>query len=297
MKTAIDYFNAAITADPSYAAAYAGLADSFALAGDWEYGLMSPQEAWQQASKAARKALEIDGNLGAAHASLAFSMDLYAWNWSAAEQEYQLAIALSPNYATAHHWYAFHLLVLGRYQEGIAELRKAQSLDPLSLIISADLADALCIAHLYDQSIEQSSKTLQMDSNFALAHYEMGQALEQKHLYDQAIESFEQAIEHGGHSAVFDSNLAHAYAVSGRRDAALHILKELEDRHDRYPAAYANVALAYVGLGDFDSAMARLEQAYAARVNPSILLRPGFDPIRTDPRFESLLERIREFSP
>ena len=293
LKRAIDYFNTAIAIDPGYAAAYAGLADSYALAGDWEYGLLSPQEAGPKATAAAQRALAINDGLGPAHASLGLAMDLYTWEWSAAEAEYQQAIALMPNYATAHDWYGFHLLVMGRNEEALGELRKAESLDPLSLIISADIADALCIAHLYDASIEQSNKALAMDPNFAVAQYQLGQAFEQKHLHEQAISHYQRAIELAGHSAVFDSNLAYSYAAAGRKDEALSIVRALEAREDRYPGAYANIALAYVGLGDADTAMAWLEKAYAARVNPSILLRPAFDPLRADPRFQSLMQRIR----
>src|SRR5262249_43215999 len=136
-------------------------------------------------------------------------------------------------------------------------------------------------------------RTLALDSNFALAHYELGQALEQKHLHSQAIAQFQRAIELSGHSAAFDSNLAHAYAVAGQKEQARRILQDLEARHAQYPAAYANIALAYVGLGDPQTAMAWLEKAYAARVNPSILLRPAFDPLRSDARFQALLKRIR----
>src|SRR5256886_16448118 len=124
------------------------------------------------------------------------------------------AIELNPGYATAHHWYAWHLLVMGRNSEGIFELRRAESLDPLSLIISADLADALCIAHLYDESVQQSKKTLEMDPNFAVAHYQLGQAFEQKRMHDEAIAEFQRATELSGHSRAFDSNLAYVYAVS-----------------------------------------------------------------------------------
>jgi TolB-like protein/DNA-binding winged helix-turn-helix (wHTH) protein/Flp pilus assembly protein TadD len=292
LRAAIEYFNAAVSADPGYAEAYAGLADSYALAGDWEYGVLSPEQAWPLANAAARKALSLDDSLGAAHASLAFALDLYAWDWDTAETEFRRAISLSPNYATAHHWYAFHLLLTGHDQEAISELRKAESLDPLSLIISADTADALCIAHLTDQSIAQSEQLLAMEPNFALAHYELGQALEQKHQYDEAIRRLRRAIELGGHSALFDSNLAHVYAVSGRRDDAVHILRDLEAQHAENPAAYANIALVYVGLGDADSAFSWLQKACRARANPSILLRPGFDPIRADQRFRSLWERM-----
>ena len=292
LKSAIDYFNNAVAVDPSYAEAYAGLADSYALAGDWEYGLLAPQEAWPKAIQAAKKALELDGSLGEAHASLAFALDLFAWDWGSAETEYQRALALSPNYATAHDWHGFHLLVVGRNGEAIAELRKAENLDPLSLIIGADIADALCIAHLYDQSIAQSRKTLAMDPNFAVAHYMLGQALEQKHLHEEAITHLRRAIELGGHSAAFDSNLAYAYATSGHKEEAMRLLESLRAKEDQNPTADANIALAYTGLGDHDSAIAWLEKAYSARVNPSILLRPAFDPVRSDARFQSLLRRM-----
>ena len=180
LRKAIDYFDRAIEEDPKFAKAYTGLANSYALSGDWEYGILSPQDAFPKAKAAATKALALDDHLAEAHTSLAFILDLYAWDWESAEEEYKRAIALYPGYATAHHWFAWHLLVTGRSSEGIAQLRTAESLDPLSLIISADLADALCIAHRYDESVQQSRRTLEMDPNFAIAHYELGQALEQK---------------------------------------------------------------------------------------------------------------------
>jgi tetratricopeptide (TPR) repeat protein len=231
----------------------------------------------------------LDDSLGEAHASLAFAMDLYDWDWASADREYQRAIALNPGYATAHHWYAWHLNVMGRNGEGIFELRKAESLDPLSLIISADLADALCIAHLYDESVQQSRKTLEMDPNFALAHYQLGQAFQQKHMHEEAIAELQRAIELSGSNAAFNSNLAYAYAASGRRDQALKIAQELETRQGH---ADANIALIYVGLGDKDQAMIWLNKAYQGRFNPSILLRPAFDPLRADARFQDLLRRI-----
>src|SRR6266487_2112257 len=163
LKKAIDYFSLAIEKDPNYAEAYTGLADSYALSGDWEYAILSPRDASPKAKAAATKALALDDSLGEAHTSLAFALDLYDWDWASADKEYQRAIALNPGYATAHHWYAWHLIVMRRNSEGIFELRKAESLDPLSLIMSADLADALCIAHLYDESVQQSRKTLEME--------------------------------------------------------------------------------------------------------------------------------------
>jgi TolB-like protein/DNA-binding winged helix-turn-helix (wHTH) protein/Tfp pilus assembly protein PilF len=292
LKKAIGYFDLAIDKDPNYAKAYTGLADSYALSGDWEYGILSPQDAFPKAKAAATKALALDDNLAEAHTSLAFILDLYEWDWESAEKEYKRAIALYPGYATAHHWYAWHLIVTGRTSEGIAQLRTAESLDPLSLIISADLADALCIAHLYDESVQQSRKTLEMDPNFAIAHYELGQAYEQKNMHDEAIEEFKRAIQLSGDNEIFNANLSYAYATSGRREEASKMVKELEDRPSQHSSTDANIALIYVGLGDKDQAMVWLNKAYQARFNPSILLRPAFDPLRSDTRFQDLLRRI-----
>jgi TolB-like protein/DNA-binding winged helix-turn-helix (wHTH) protein/Flp pilus assembly protein TadD len=292
LRKAVDYFDRAITTDPGYANAYSGLADSYALMGDWEYGILSPRDAFPRAKAAATKALALDANLSEAHTSLAFILDLYDWGWASAEKEYKLALALNPGYATAHHWYAWHLMVMGRNGEGIAELKKAENLDPLSLIISADLADALCIARRYDESVQQSQKTIAMDPYFAVAHYQLGQALMQKHKHDEAIAEFRRAIELSGGNTTVESNLANAYAVSGRKEEAMKAVKDLESRQSQDSSAAANIALIYVGLGDNARAMIWLDKAYRARFNPSILLRPVFDPLRSDPRFQDLLRRI-----
>jgi len=292
LKKAIDYFSRAVETDPTYAEAYSGLADSYALAGDWLYGVLPPGDAFRQARAAATRALTLDDTLGEAHTSLAFALDLYAWDWATAEKEYKRAIELNPSYATAHHWYGWHLLVMGRTSEGIFEMRRAESLDPLSLIISADLAEALCTAHLYDESVQQIKRTLDMDPNFAVAHYQLGQVLAQKHLHNEAIPEFQRAIELSGHSGAFDSNLAYVYAVSGQKVKAENIIKDLEARPDKNPSIYANIALVYVGLGDDDQAMLWLNKAYEAQFNPSILLRPGFDPLRSDARFVDLRRRL-----
>jgi len=292
LRTAIDYFRRAITIDPSYAEAYAGLADSYAVAGDWKYGVLPPLDAFPKATAAAAKALVLDASLGEAHASLAYALDLYGWDWVAAETEYKQAIQLNPGYATAHQWYSWHLFMVGRDDDALNELRRAESLDPLSLIINADIADALCVAHRYDEAVEQSEKTLKMDANFAVGHYELGQALVQKHMYDQAIVEFQRAIELSGHSGAFDSNLGYAYAVSGRKEEALKIVDELESRHPTNYSVDADIALIYVGLDDRDEAINRLNKAFDARFKASILRRPAFDPLRSDPRFQDLLRRM-----
>jgi TolB-like protein/DNA-binding winged helix-turn-helix (wHTH) protein/Flp pilus assembly protein TadD len=292
LKEAIAYFKRSINIDPSSAEAYSGLADTYALAGDWEYGILPPAEAFPLAKAAAEEAVVLNERLGEAHTSLAFVLDLYYWDWDGAEKQYRQAINLAPGYAVAHHWYAWHLLVLGKNAEGMFEMRKAESLDPLSPIIRSDVADALADSHLYQESVQQSRKVLALDPNFAIGHFQLAEALVQEHQYEEAIAELQQAIKLSGHLASFDANLAHAYALSGRRADALKIAKEMETRPDLNPSANASIALIYVGLGDLDEAMRWLNKAYDARFNPSILIRPGFDPLRSDPRFRELRQRL-----
>jgi TolB-like protein/DNA-binding winged helix-turn-helix (wHTH) protein/Flp pilus assembly protein TadD len=292
LREAINYFKRSISIDPSNAEAYSGLADTYALAGDWEYGIMPPAEAFPLAKAAANEALALNDRLGEAHTSLAFVLDLYYWDWSAAERQYKLAINLNPGYAVAHHWYAWHLLVLGKNAEGMFEMRQAERLDPLSLIIRSDVADALCSLHLFEESVQQSRKTLALDPNFAVGHFQLAEALVQQRQYDAAIREFQRAIAISGHLAAFDANLAHAYAVSGRKTEALKIALDMQTLANLNPSADANIALIYVGLGDLDQAMAWLNKAFDARFNPSILIRPAFDPLRVDPRFRALRHRV-----
>jgi len=292
LREAIDYFKRSISLDASNPEAYSGLADAYALAGDWEYGIMPPAEAFPLAKAAAIEALALNDRLGEAHTSLAFVLDLYFWDWNAAEQQYKLAINLNPGYAVAHHWYAWHLLVLGRNSEGMFEMRQAERLDPLSLIIRSDVADALSSLHLFEESVQQSRKTLALDPNFAIGHFQLAEALVQQRHYDAAIGEFQRAIAISGHLAAFDANLAYAFALSGRKAEALNIALEMETRANLNPSADANIALIYVGLGNLDQAMAWLNKAYDARFNPSILIRPGFDALRADSRFRDLRHRV-----
>jgi tetratricopeptide (TPR) repeat protein len=292
LRRAVEYFNQATEKDPLYAQAYSGLADSYALMGDWEYGVLPPTEALPKAKAAAVRALSLDDGLGEAHTSLAFVLDLFDWNWQAAEKEYQRAVELSPNYATAHQWLTWHLIVMGRNDEAIAEMRRAENLDPLSLIISADMADVLLVARRYDESIQQSRRTMEMDPAFPVTHYQLGQAFLQKRRYAEGIQELQQSIALSGGNQTFRSNLAYAYAKSGRRSEALEILSDLKNRSGNGFSNAAEIALVYVGLDDKDQAMNWLEQSYQERFNPSILMRPCFDPLRSDPRFQGLLGRI-----
>jgi TolB-like protein/DNA-binding winged helix-turn-helix (wHTH) protein/Flp pilus assembly protein TadD len=292
LKVALAYFKQAIEEDPKYAKAYSGLADTYALLGDWQYAVMTPKEAFPEAKAAAIHALELDNTLGEAHNSLAFVLDGFDWDLDAGGKEFQRAIELNPGYATAHHWFAWHLSLLGRFDEAITEMRKAENLDPLSLIINADLAELLDLAHFYDESIRQSRKTIEMDPNFAVAHNQLGQAYLQKHMYAEAVAELKKAVQLSGDSPTCIANLARAYVASGERGEALTLLGNLKKRSNPGYSNATEIAMIYASLGDTDQAMTWLEKGYQERFNPGVLLRPGFDPLRSDPRFQNLLRRI-----
>ena len=200
LRAALAYFNQAIEEDPKYAQAYSGLADTYALLGDWQYAVMTTKEALPKAKAAAVKALDLDSTLGEAHNSLAFCLDGFDWDLESGGKEFRRAIELNPGYATAHHWYAWHLALLRRYDEAIAEMKKAQNLDPLSSLLDADLAELLALANSYDESIVQSRKAIEMDPNFALAHNQLALAYLQKHMNEDAVAELQKAVRLSGGS-------------------------------------------------------------------------------------------------
>jgi TolB-like protein/Tfp pilus assembly protein PilF len=293
-KKAIEYFDEAIAADPSYALAYAGVADSYALLGFHGWGIMAPGEAFPKAKAAAEKALQIDPNLAEAHVSLGMVQQNYDWDLAGAEKEFQQAIELNPNYATAHQGYALNLAVRQRYLEAIAEIKKAQEVDPLSLIINTTVAWVLYFARQYDEMIEQCHKTLELDPNFPSTHWVLGQAYRQKRMYEKAIVEFQKAVDLSGEDPVRIAVLGHAYAVAGQRGEAQKIIEELGEisKHRYFPPYF--IALIYVGLNDQDQAFAWLESAFVERSAGLIFLKtePMFDPVRSDPRFQALLRKV-----
>jgi TolB-like protein/DNA-binding winged helix-turn-helix (wHTH) protein/Flp pilus assembly protein TadD len=293
LKKAVEYFNLALQKDPECTQAFAGLADAYSLLGDWEYAVMAPKDAYAKAKDAARKAIELDEALGEAHISLAFCLDNFDWDWARAGAEFNRGIQLSPGYATGHQWYAWHQAATGHIESALAEMRKAELLDPLSLIISADFAELLLVARRFDDAIMQARRTGELDPFFPLAHYELGQALIQKQQYAEGIAELQKAIElSSGDNSSYRLNLAYAYAVSGRKEEAREILTSLKNPSGQVFSNAPEIALAYAGLGDRDKSLTWLEEAYSQRFNPGVMLRPGFDSLRSDPRFESLLLRV-----
>jgi DNA-binding SARP family transcriptional activator/TolB-like protein len=294
LRKAIDHFQQAIEKDPSYALAYSGLADCYNLLS--LYGVMAPKKAMPQAKAAARKALKIDDSLAEAHTSLAYAYLYFDWNWPDAESEFQRAIELNPNYATAHHWYHEYLIAMGRFEEQMAEILHAEELDPVSLIINTDVGWGLYYARRNDQAIEQLRRTLELDANFGIAHLMLGLAYAQKHCLGEALASVQRSIELSAAEpfTLALGALGYIYAISGRRSAALSAIEQMKQLAGaRYASDYCQ-ALVLAGLGDRTGAINRLESALEQRYDRLIYLNvePIFDGLRDDPRFQSVIRRI-----
>lgn len=290
LKKAIEYFNQAIAIDPRYAQAYAGLADSYLLIGG--YGLISQEETIPKAKAAAEKALEIDDTLAEAHTSLGLIYQNYEWNWAECEKEYRRAIELNPNYATAHHWYGEHLALMGRFDEGIAEIQRAQEIDPLSLIINTDLGASFSRARQYDQAIEQLRKTLEMDPNFERAYAFLAYAYAQKGMCQEAVAAAQKRrqLNPGADSL---AGLGQIYATCGKRGEAENIIAKLKKLSKHQYVSPLGFTVIYTALGEKDQAFAWLEKSCAEReVGVNLKTDPIFDPLRSDPRFADLLRRV-----
>jgi eukaryotic-like serine/threonine-protein kinase len=291
-QRAVDYFMGAINADPTYAAAYSGLADSYNMLG--YYTVLAPKEAYPKALSAARKALELDSTLADAHASLAWALQMFTWDWPVAGREYRRAIELNPGYVTGHAWYGTYLAAMGQHDQAIAEGKRAQELDPLSLITSAALARPFYNARRYDEAIAQSKKTFEIDPRYHRAFYWLGLAYEQKSMFDQAVAAFHQAIIYSDSVPLYVAAAGHAYAAAGRRPQALKVLQRLEALSSKSYVSAFDIALIHLGLGDMDRAVEWLERAYQERSDGLVFLNvdPRLDRLRLDPRFGSLVRRV-----
>jgi TolB-like protein/Tfp pilus assembly protein PilF len=299
LKTACDYFQQAIAIDPNYATAYAGLAESYILIPLFDAG--SPQDYFPKAKAAAERAIELQETSAEAHTALGLLLCFPDVNFSQSEKEFKRAIELNPNYATAHHWYGNALLVaLGRFNEAISENKRAVELDPLSLIINADLGSTFMLARQYDQAIAQLQRTLTLDNKFGYTHWNLGQALYLKGDTAAAIAEYQKARTLDDDPQIV-ALLGRAYADTGQRDQALELVRELEARATQQFVRGYLIALVYIGLGDKTKAIDYLEREYQNHDNIDtawIRADPMLDPLRGDPRFEALAEKIlpaREF--
>jgi TolB-like protein/DNA-binding winged helix-turn-helix (wHTH) protein/tetratricopeptide (TPR) repeat protein len=285
VRKSIDYFQQATQRDPNYALAYAGMAEAYIVRDDvW------PEEQFSKAKASAKIALQMDDGLAEAHNAMAMSLFSYDWDWAGAEREFQRALALNPNYAQAHQWYGQYLRAMGRQNSAMAEIKRAQELDPLGLMIGGGSGQ---YGTQYDLMIESNRRKLELDPNFAGAHLGLGRAYALKGMYQDAIAEIQKGVSLSGGAPGPLSALGYTYGVSGKRDEALKILQQLTlfSKH-RYVSPY-DIALVYVGLGEKDRAFDWLQKAVADRSIPLVSLRrEEMDSLRSDPRYAELLNRI-----
>ena len=295
VRQAIGYFKTAIDLDPTYALAYCGLADAYLVLGGFGIATLSPKDAFPKAREAALRALEIDDTSAEAHASLAYCLVNYDWDWTSAEKEFRRALELKPSYAMAHHWYGFlYLASMGRLSEAIAETKRALELDPLSLPVGSNIAFLLYLARKYDEALEQFRRNLEMDRSFFYTHFQMALTYEQCGRYDEAIAGFQKAIAVSGASTLPRALLARTYALAGRKNEALALLDELGELSTTTYVSPYRIAAVHSALDNKDQAFRWLEYAYEGRDGWLIWLAvdPVVDSLRSDKRFKDLLTRI-----
>jgi tetratricopeptide (TPR) repeat protein len=292
LTKSIEYFDQAVEKDPEYALAYAGLADSYLTLVD--YSFLSPRELLPKARDAAQKALSIDPMLAEAHNSMGQVM-FREWDWEGAEKEHRRALELNPNYPSAHHWYALFLTYAGRFDEAVAEMKKAWQLDPLSLIMNRNLGLVLYYARRYDKALGQLQKTLEMDPHFSMIHAATGEVYLQKSMYEEALREFEIEAEiHGRLNQHEQAWRGVAYLKAGKRDQAREILNDLLRRSEQDYVAPTRLASVYFALGDDDEGFRCLDKSYQERDSTLLEIKvdPGFDRVRSDPRFKELLKKV-----
>jgi TolB-like protein/Tfp pilus assembly protein PilF len=285
LEKSIEYFEQAIRRDPSYAPAYASLGETYRNL-SWG-GFMPPKEARQKEELAALKALQIDDTISEAYVLLANikEMDL---DWQGAEEQYRRALELDPNSVRAHENFAWYLQCHARFDEALLHLRRAQELDPLAPEISMDIAHLFNFSRQYDKAIPQYLKTIEMDPNFARVHVRLASAYQNKGMYQEAIAELKKVNAEGG-------QLAYAYALAGERDQAQKMLNDLKELSKQQYVSPFDFALIYKGLGDKGQAFEWLNKTFDE--NPyrlsMIKVNPRFDSLRSDPRFDELLRRMK----
>lgn len=290
--SAVTSFQQAIRQDPAFAAAYAGLADSYSML--MFYGYSPDDQTLPKARNAATKAIELDDALAEGHASLGYIYFLWDWNWQAAEREFQRAIDLNQNYAPAHHWYALFLTAVGRRDESLSQIQQARELDPISSIVGSAYAYVSYFAGQQDQAVSQCEAVIQQDPQFMVAHAVLGLAREAQFRYPESIAEFEKAIRLSATRPVaYLDYLGHAYAISGQRAKAEAILDELQTKAKSVQMNEVSMAATLVALGQQDRALTVMEKHFAKGILPLMWLKvdPRFDPLRPNPRFQALLQR------
>jgi len=289
---AIEYFRQAVQKDPSYALAYAGLADCYVLLGWNSY--LPPKEAFPKGQAAAKTALQLDLDLAESHTPLAALLWLHDWHWKDAQAEFNRSLELGPNYATANHWYAEYLMTMGRHGEALTRITKGLDLDPLSLIINVAVGWALYFARRYDEAIEQLRRTVDLDPNYPVTYWILGLLLRKTGRYELAITEGEKGVKLSGGSPLMRAALAHTLGTAGRTKEALEMLDDLTNlAKQKYVAPYFFAGI-HIGLGENDRAIEYLEKCYEEHSHWLIYLHidPSMDGLRDNHGFQGLLRRV-----
>jgi tetratricopeptide (TPR) repeat protein len=293
LKLAIKYFENALEKDPDYALAWAGIADTLSLMG--EYTNISRRDLYQKQMEAVHKALEIDPQLAEAHISLGISLMLNDWDWTGAEKEFKLGLQLDPKNATGHHWYAELLLFMGRTEEAFKEINIAVDLDPISQGILKDKGIFQYYVGQYDEAMKTALTTLDLDPGFTPVHRLISLVYTGKGMYEEAIRENKRWGELTGNKIKTDVSLAHILASAGRKDEARKIIEDTGIEKMLSSNDYRGVALVYVALGEIDETFEWLEKSYQKHEESlcSLKIDPKLNILQDDPRFDSLLKRIR----
>lgn len=291
IRRAIEQFRAAADKDPNYALAYVGLADCYLLLE--EYTGTPASESLPQARDFATRALAIDGSLSEAHVSLGLTYD-HLWQWADAEREFKRAIELNPNYPTAHHWHSVYLRDMGRFDEALVEIKRAEELDPSSLIISLNVGTTYLIKGDMRGAVEQGKKAMELDPNYPGVHLLLGRILLKQGRYEDGLVEIQKTVELSERSTINLRFLGYALAMAGRHGDAMALIKELEKKYAAGEATGQDLAAAYAGLGDKDRAFEWLEKDYAARSGTLQFVRslPEFESLRSDARYLDLVRRM-----
>src|SRR6266542_3579356 len=293
LEKALVYFQQAIRLDPNYSLAYVGLADTYTLLSF--FTLAAPSEAFPKAKAAAERALTIDNTLAEAYTALGQYKAYYEWDWNGAEDEFQKGIALNPNYPLLHHWRSLNLIAMGRMDDARSAMQRALELDPLLLITNVNLGRIDYYEGRYDQAIKQYQRALELDKNFMRTHLRLGLAYVQQGRYNEALIEYNKALEIAGDTPQIRAHIAHVMAVSGKKSNALGALAALLARAKRQYVPPYDIALVYVGLDQRDKAFEWLEKAYNDHSTEMIYFKvdPVLSGLRTDPRYQDLLRRMR----
>jgi serine/threonine-protein kinase len=293
LRKALDFFEKSLIEDAEYAPAHAGLSDAYGLLA--HYGVFGPAEVWTKAAASAAAAVMLDANSAEAHTSLAHVKATQDWDWTGAEREFQRAISLDPRCATSHHWYAMSCLSpLGRLDEALDEMIVAQALDPVSSIVARDLAVIHFYRRDFETALEQCDHTIELNPHFAPAYWILGVLQEQRKDFDESAAAFERAVYLSPGTPRMQGALGRTFALSGRRKHAVEVLRKLESyAKERYvsPLEFAWIQFA---LGETDLGFRWMQKALEDRSFDliSIKVDPRFDPLKGDPRFETIAGRM-----